>query len=156
MPASARQRAWQRANPEKVRAYRRAWKERHPEKARSVALANCRARDARYRATHPKRLTRALPIETRFLAGLRRQANGCVFFGSGRPDTYGRLNLDGRVITASRFAWSFYEGPIPPGMCVLHRCDTPRCVARPHLFLGTKGDNSRDMIAKGRGRGQFA
>jgi hypothetical protein len=33
---------------------------------------------------------------------------------------------------------------------VLHRCDTPACVAEQHLFLGTGSDNLRDAAAKGR------
>jgi len=53
--------------------------------------------------------------------------------------------------SAHRVAWELEHGPIPEGMCVLHQCDTPRCVR--HLFLGTKLQNIRDMIAKGRHRG---
>lgn len=53
-------------------------------------------------------------------------------------------------MTASRFAWEIMNGPIPPGMCVLHKCDVPQCVRPEHLWLGTKSQNSLDMIAKGR------
>jgi hypothetical protein len=43
-------------------------------------------------------------------------------------------------------------------MCVLHHCDNPPCCETEpseeypegHLFLGTNGDNSADMVAKGR------
>jgi len=36
-------------------------------------------------------------------------------------------------------------------MCVLHRCDNPRCVNPGHLFLGTKKDNAIDREQKNRG-----
>lgn len=35
-------------------------------------------------------------------------------------------------------------------MCVLHHCDTPRCVRPDHLFLGTMQENTQDMLTKGR------
>ena len=52
---------------------------------------------------------------------------------------------------AHRMAWIIAYGSIPQGLCVLHRCDNPPCVRPDHLFLGTKGDNNRDCVAKGRG-----
>lgn len=50
---------------------------------------------------------------------------------------------------AHRLAWEITHGA-PSALCVLHRCDTPACVRPEHLFEGTKRDNSRDMVAKGR------
>ena len=38
-----------------------------------------------------------------------------------------------------------------PTLDALHSCDNPRCVRRSHLRPGTKADNMRDMLDKGRG-----
>lgn len=41
-------------------------------------------------------------------------------------------------------------GPIPPGMIVRHRCDTPTCVTPDHLLLGTHADNTADRVRRKR------
>ena len=64
---------------------------------------------------------------------------------------YGRAYAGQRKsIGAHRLAWELSRGRIPKGLCVLHHCDNRPCVRPDHLFLGTRGDNARDMAAKGR------
>jgi hypothetical protein len=53
-------------------------------------------------------------------------------------------------IGAHRLAYEQHIGPIPNGMCVLHRCDVKLCVNPDHLFLGSRRDNAQDMAVKGR------
>jgi hypothetical protein len=88
-----------------------------------------------------------------------RQTNGCVLWTGSRNGGYGELwaalpGQSNRKVKAHRAAWTVANGQIPPGMQVLHRCDTPPCINPEHLFLGTQADNVRDMDAKGR-RGRW-
>ena len=53
---------------------------------------------------------------------------------------------------AHRFSWHLFNGPIPKGMSVLHKCDIRNCVNPDHLFIGTQNDNVQDMMRKGRHR----
>lgn len=63
---------------------------------------------------------------------------------------YASFYLNGEPRGAHRVAWEWRHGTIPPGMWVLHSCDTRSCVNPDHLFLGTPQDNTQDMIRKGR------
>lgn len=65
---------------------------------------------------------------------------------------YGVSGIPGtrKTTLAHRLAWERENGPIPIGLCVLHRCDNPACVNPDHLFLGSISDNNTDMAKKGR------
>ena len=82
---------------------------------------------------------------------------GCWEFTGPRANYgYGKVGFADGMRAAHRISWEHHNGPIPVGMLVLHRCDNPPCVNPEHLWIGTQADNMRDMVAKGRGRGQFA
>lgn len=68
------------------------------------------------------------------------------------PQGYGQFTLQkGKFRGAHVVSHALAIGPIPPGLVVCHRCDTPPCVNPGHLFLGTQSDNANDMFSKGRG-----
>jgi hypothetical protein len=92
-------------------------------------------------------------IVARFWSYVRRGA-GCWEWQASLQSGYGQIRV-GRnsrtpMMRAHRLSWELHHGPVPDGLCVLHRCDNRKCVRPEHLFLGTKSDNTRDMVAKGR------
>lgn len=73
------------------------------------------------------------------------------FVAKDSRNDYGRLIAeDGRITRAHRHLWQLYNGPIPPGAMVCHRCDTAGCVNPNHLYLGDHKSNMRDKAIRER------
>lgn len=73
--------------------------------------------------------------------------------GATKTDGYGLVwNENGRYEVASKWGYRHLVGPIAPSLEVCHTCDNPPCQNPGHWFLGTRRDNTIDMMTKGRGR----
>lgn len=77
---------------------------------------------------------------------------GCLIWLGGISDHgYGSISINGKMERTHRASWIAYNGPIPDGLHVLHKCDLPLCINPEHLFLGTHQDNMKDRSRKKRG-----
>jgi len=64
---------------------------------------------------------------------------------------YGQIKINGKSLSVHRVSWEIHNNkPVPQGMLVCHKCDTPSCINPYHLFLGTNKDNVRDSVSRGR------
>ena len=52
---------------------------------------------------------------------------------------------------AHRYFYEQLVGPIPEGLILCHKCDTPLCVNPQHMHVGTQQDNVRQMRDRNRG-----
>lgn len=83
---------------------------------------------------------------------------GCLLWfgrtiGPAGRDEYPAMHYRGRSTRITRALLGLPRGQrgSPRGsLNALHRCDTPLCVNRDHLFVGTPKDNMRDASKKGR------
>lgn len=77
-----------------------------------------------------------------------------IWIGYFNNKGYGNIGLLGKYFLAHRLLYQCYYGPIDSSICVLHKCDNPKCVNPNHLFLGSRSDNIVDMVNKGRQNAQ--
>lgn len=86
----------------------------------------------------------------RFWSKVEKTPTCWLWKGTLHSAGYGHFQTNGCRYFAHRASYVIAHGPIPPGLSVLHHCDTPDCIRPDHLFLGTQTENMRDMLDKGR------
>lgn len=99
-----------------------------------------------------RRLTPA-DFAARFWGRVDRRPDGCWIWTGGLFPVhgYGRLFRDGQALKAHRVALELTTGQIiPSSKWVLHHCDTRACVRPDHLYIGSRADNTRDMVIRQR------
>lgn len=76
--------------------------------------------------------------------------SGCWEWNRYRmPCGYGRIRHEGHMELAHRLSYRAFNGDIPDGLVVRHKCDNKRCVNPDHLEVGTQKDNVNDSINRG-------
>lgn len=97
---------------------------------------------------------RRIPIERHLEANKIIDASIGCWLWTGRKHHFGHgvvsLTAPKRNVFVHRASWEQRNGPIPDGLCVLHKCDVPACFNPDHLFLGTREDNVADRDSKHR------
>lgn len=91
------------------------------------------------------------PTAERILARVEWSGECLLWPGATNGRGYGVIgDEDRRMRYVHRVMYAHYNGPIPEGIEVCHRCDVRNCVARKHLFPGTHQENVADCVAKDR------
>jgi len=96
---------------------------------------------------------RSIPLAERFWFHVNKTDSCWMWTGAKDRQGYGTIIIHGRRskrIRAHRLSWIMAHGDIDPSVIVCHHCDTPSCVNPNHLFVGSKGDNNKDKVSKGR------
>lgn len=95
-------------------------------------------------------------IEERFWKKVNKSRKCWEWTACRNERGYGQIRIGRRAVLAHRVSWIIHFGGLSPyidsliSLCVLHKCDNPRCVNPSHLFLGTQQDNVVDKVKKGR------
>jgi len=88
---------------------------------------------------------------------LEETESGCIVSTSHKVGKRGYLlfKRDGKIVKGHRLVYEAYNGPIPEGLLICHKCDNRGCLNPDHFFGGTNADNLKDMAEKGRAHKPF-
>jgi len=71
-----------------------------------------------------------------------------LWMSSKDLDGYGKITINNKQFFAHRVFYVLYNGPIPDGMVVRHKCRN-KCVNPEHLEIGTQAENMKDKVRDG-------
>lgn len=75
---------------------------------------------------------------------------GCwIWLGRVQSSGYGVARINKKEVALHRASYIAFNGVIPEGLLVRHRCHTRRCCNPLHLDIGTPKDNWVDMLVDG-------
>ena len=85
------------------------------------------------------------PPTERVMAKIHITDDGCwEFVGARTPAGYGKVKVDGKLVTTHRLMLAHHLGePIPDGVEIDHRCRNKPCCNPAHLELVTHQENCR-------------
>lgn len=86
----------------------------------------------------------------RFMSKVKKTESCWIWTACRNYAGYGLINIKKRSSLANRVSYTIFNGKIPDGLHILHRCDNPPCVNPKHLYAGTPTDNARDKSERGR------
>lgn len=81
--------------------------------------------------------------EERFATFVAEQGTCLVWIGATTSAGYGEFQVDGKTVYAHRWAYEHYNGPIPKGSDVHHKCQNESCVRADHLIALTRSEHKR-------------
>lgn len=86
-----------------------------------------------------------------FLARISPEPNsGCwLWTGAMRSSGYGNAHVDGRFVSAHRFAYECANGPVEDDCEVMHTCHMRLCCNPQHLMAGSHAENMRQAKERG-------
>jgi hypothetical protein len=91
--------------------------------------------------------TLSTPLD-RFHSFVQKSPSGCwLWTGADDGYGYGRINVDGAMVKAHRFAYEAFVAPIPAGVQIDHICRIRACVNPAHLRLATSAQNAQNRTA---------
>ncbi len=87
----------------------------------------------------------------RFERRVKKTDSCWLWTGARNNHGYAYIRVGGKTERAHRIAYELYNGSIPAGKQVNHKCHVRNCVKPTHIYAGTQSENMMDMIKADRG-----